>query len=252
YVLETKDKIKNALLEERLSEPYITSFCTSDKNDHFVKDHGLLSQWRGYGQNGYAIVFDTFTLSELLEQLHEKGKNGLDLYFEDVFYSSDSYSNFTIKFDRDLEIINNFYKDSFNENKDEETRGLDKIYSALVKCACLYKHWGFKEENEVRVIALPQLVDNSQFRAEIAAEELVIPEIPRKHFLRSGVLIPYINLFEDIPPTSGKRLPITRIIVGPTANAEGKKKRVRSVEILLDQYAIEGVSVTASDIPYIA
>lgn len=172
------------------------------------------------------------------------------MYFGKVIYSSDCNSIFTIKFDKEIEIIKNFYDDCFNGNKDEETRGLDKIYSSIVKCACLYKHWGFKEENEVRIIALPQLVDNDQFLAGIEIEEIVIPKIPRNHFLRAGILVPYINLFEDHPPISGKRLPITRIIVGPTANTEERKKRVRSVEILLDQYAIEGVTVTASDIPY--
>ncbi len=32
---------------------------------------------------------------------------------------------------------------------------LEPVYDHLVMCACRYKHWGFHEEKEVRVIAIP-------------------------------------------------------------------------------------------------
>ena len=48
---------------------YVTSFCTH-ANDPYAKEHGLLSQWRGYGgeDGGYCIVFDTAALIELLQR----------------------------------------------------------------------------------------------------------------------------------------------------------------------------------------
>ena len=54
-----------------LAEPYIVSFCTA--NSKREKDHGLLSQWRGYGkEGGYAIVFDTQKIQKLLLMEVEK------------------------------------------------------------------------------------------------------------------------------------------------------------------------------------
>jgi hypothetical protein len=47
-----------------MNEPYILSFCApvSEK----VRIHGLLSQWRAYGQDGgFAIVFETVKLEKL-------------------------------------------------------------------------------------------------------------------------------------------------------------------------------------------
>lgn len=43
----------------RFNEPHIVSFCSS--RDPRVREHGLLSQWRGYGSDGgCAIVFDSW------------------------------------------------------------------------------------------------------------------------------------------------------------------------------------------------
>ncbi len=44
--------------------PYVTSFSTpSNKYD---AAHGLLSQWREYGRDGYCLIFDTAALTQML------------------------------------------------------------------------------------------------------------------------------------------------------------------------------------------
>jgi hypothetical protein len=49
------------------AEPFICSFCSHANDQPYEKEHGLLSQWRGYGAGGgYCIVFDTVKLSKLL------------------------------------------------------------------------------------------------------------------------------------------------------------------------------------------
>jgi hypothetical protein len=50
-------------------DPYVVSFCTHSKDD-YATESGLLSQWRGYGAvgGGYAIVFDTKSLIDLLKK----------------------------------------------------------------------------------------------------------------------------------------------------------------------------------------
>lgn len=140
--------------KEPLAEPYITSFCTTKNKSKQVVEHGLLSQWRGYGRDGgYAIVFDTACFSQLLDEVGEKWGNGGYLFCGDVVYSTDSESKFLKEFEEDLRVISDFSLDCYRGVK--KPRNLEIIFSALMKCSCRYKHWGFKEENEVRVIAVP-------------------------------------------------------------------------------------------------
>ena len=59
------DKCKEA--EFRAQDHYVASFCTA--GDSWISQHGLLSQWRGYGlDGGYAIVFDSAGLKSLLTE----------------------------------------------------------------------------------------------------------------------------------------------------------------------------------------
>lgn len=253
FVKETLIAQENILFgnqngKKPLTEPYITSFCTTKDEDNRVKDHGLLSQWRGYGQEGgYAIVFDTIRLSNLLEQVDIKRENSWDLFLGDVVYSSDPDTKFLLEFETDLREIENFFLNHLKKIDDSENLG--KFYIALMKCACRYKHWGFKEENEVRIIAIPHPTENKEFCNHAKTNGVIFQELPRKHYLRSNTLIPYIDLFEDITSTKNP-LPINRIIVGPSANEQERRKRIRAVEILLNQYGIKA-GVSASEIPYI-
>lgn len=85
-------------------------------------------------------------------------------------------------------------------------------------CACRYKHWGFREENEVRVVVLPYPLHHEEFYEDMKVEEITVGEISRKHFFRAGALVPYIDLFDGVTSIPDKTLPIKRIIVGPTKN----------------------------------
>ena len=50
-------------------EPFIASFCSHAADQVYERDHGLLSQWRGYGgDGGVSIVFDTSGLGDLLKK----------------------------------------------------------------------------------------------------------------------------------------------------------------------------------------
>lgn len=71
YVSESPEQCLSEFLaafreaQEQTQDHYVTSFCTAC--DEWVPQNGLLSQWRGYGQDGgYAIVFDTKGLDSLL------------------------------------------------------------------------------------------------------------------------------------------------------------------------------------------
>ena len=97
----------------------------------------------------------------------------------------------------------------------------------------------------MRIVAIPL---SPEVRRMAQAEDRTLkPEKPKKHFVRRGLAVPYIDLFENISISSGKRLPITRIIVGPHPE---KDKRRKAVEILLQQHGIEA-PVSVSAIPYL-
>lgn len=68
-------------------EPFIVSFC--GHKDSYERENGLLSQWRGYGQDaGYALVFDTKKLADLVSadaEIHHYDSGNLG----DVIYDGD-------------------------------------------------------------------------------------------------------------------------------------------------------------------
>ena len=236
--------------EEPLAEPYIASFCALSKNDQ-VNKHGLLSQWRGYGRDGgYAIVFNTASLGKLLNESGKRWKNGGNLFGGDVIYSSDSDEKFSDEFKENLDVIIGFFQDVLKNNRD--SKHVEKIYMALMDCACRYKHWGFKEENEVRFIAMP---NNKEVCSFARSDGSIVVEMQRKHFLRSGTIVPFIDLFEHITSTVEKPLPnqlglpIKRVIIGPSVNDQEMRKKIRAVEILFDQNAMKA-DVSISEIPY--
>ena len=54
----------------------------------------MLSQWRGYGrEGGFAIVFETAKLSELMHEFGRKYENSGDLFSGRVVYSDETDRN---------------------------------------------------------------------------------------------------------------------------------------------------------------
>ncbi len=245
FIQKTQDANEKILINDALAEPYIASFCTTFGLEKGIYDqvakHGLLSQWRGYGhEGGYAIVFDTKQFYGLLKDVGEKMKNSMHAFFADVVYSSDPDSKFIEEFGEDLIVI----KDFFDAHLNGEEKNLDKIYFSLMYCACRYKHWGFREENEVRVVVLPYPLHHEKFDKDMKAEGITLGKISRKFYPRAGALVPYIDLFDGVTT-----LPIKRIIVGPTKDKQEENRRINTVNMLIKKHGIKA-DVTASDIPF--
>lgn len=236
--------LNSSTTSEPLAEPYITSFCTPYESDSRVGTHGLLSQWRGYGKDGgFALVFETAPLSQLLTEFAESYENSGELFAGNIVYSSDSNQAFSEEFAKDLTVMKTFLSVQLRNGEDDKSLG--EIYSAIMRCACRYKHWGFKEENEVRVIFIP---NNREVCEYARTEGITIREVPRKQFIRGGTNVPFVDLLEGIT-SSNRSLPIQRVIVGPCAEQE-RDRRVRAVEILLHEHHVKA-NVTASEIPYV-
>lgn len=227
--------------KQPLVEPYITSFCRADNTN--VEKHGLLSQWRGYGQSGgYAIVFDAPVLKNLIGEECKKWYYSF-LHGGDVVYSDASDEEIQQEIGCYLEKL----REGFTEFLKTCTRGpLENTFEPLLAAGCRYKHWGFKEEKEFRIVAIASSSETvEELKRQLCTS---LKEKPKRHFIRAGMAVPYLNLLEGITSLPTKPLPIKRIIVGPPRQEQ--EKRIRAVEILLKQLRIHA-DVSRSDIPYL-
>jgi len=222
-------------------EIYILSFC-GEHEDANINNNGLLSQWRGYGAGGgCAIVFDTKKIEDLLE-LEAKSFEYSTGHISDVIYS-DNDQKFKEELSDHLEIIAEDVTKIFdhrNINKQPERPQL-KSYTNFVNCITRYKHYGFKEENEVRVVALPTVINKQYLNFAKANGITPKPEKERKFRKINAIHIPYIDLFSSIEID----LPIEKIIIGPHRE---KESRASALRVMLRQ---KDIDVTCSEIPFV-
>jgi hypothetical protein len=240
-----QEKYKRALLkvlrDATLSlNAYVTSFCytkTQDAND------GLLSQWRGYGHDGgYAVVFDTEGLEDLLEQ---EEKNFL---YSFGHWGNVDYHDHGAAAHEEMLGWENDVKKIVAKIVGEQgslSKYAGDFFEPIICLATRHKHAGFREENEVRISVVTPTKD---FVEGARNQGATAPEKPIRFFPRNGVLVPYVSLFEQREKGKGKiKLPIQQIVVGPHPE---KFKRQKSVERLLAQYEIEA-KVIVSSIPFL-
>jgi len=222
-------------------EIYILSFCGQHNNPK-VNNNGLLSQWRGYGTGGgAALVFDTKKLEEILELEAKRFEYSAGLIAYLIY--SDDEQKLKEELSDELSIIADIIKQFFNHTNlsQEEEVDASKGYIPFVKCISRYKHYGFGEENEVRVVALPAVIDQELLKLANANGATLKPEKERKFRKKNGQHIPYIELFNSIDID----LPIEQIIVGPHKE---KETRAAALRVMLRKTNIE---ITCSDIPYV-
>ena len=243
-VADTADGLTKSIRHSTLNfnQPYILSFCGA--KDERIRANGLLSQWRGYGKDGgYAIVFDTQALQLLLESeannFHYQHIEWGDVHYYDEM-SDDSPLAEEIQ---EAEATLRASIVAFMKNKRPED--LEPTYGAVTTLSCLYKHWGFHEEREVRVIAIPP--EATVIEAARAAK-IHKQARPLKTLIRDGCPVPYLTLFASEASNANRQLvPIKRIIVGPHKE---KEQRKQAVELLLSSNGLRA-TVSTSEIPYV-
>lgn len=222
-------------------EIYILSFC-GEPESLDVKENGLLSQWRGYGAGGgCALVFDTEALESLLMQESKLFQYDAG-YLSNVVYDGDE-TRIDEELEEELNILTEGAKSIIRSLMldEEDPPALLESFRPFVSCITRFKHAGFREENEVRVVALPSILN--QRYVDMAKSKGVTPKPEKQRKFRdSGDRhIPYIELFETIE----NGLPIEKIIVGPHRNSEHRAAALRVKLRNTD------VAVHCSDIPYI-
>lgn len=219
----------------RSQDYYVTSFCTTD--EPLISQHGLLSQWRGYGvDGGYAVVFDAKGLEELLNTER-------DMYYEEAWFWGDvQYHMADLANVRDAQVREHVQLLTQAVRDYWTTGNIEKIYPAfnhinLLSVFC--KHRGFEEEKEVRIAVGEPSVELGQDPSNKSGK----PYRKAHKYTRNGMVVPCIHLFEE---QRLKTLPVRRIIVGPHPE---KSQRKRAVEILLREYGIDA-ETSISDIPF--
>jgi hypothetical protein len=176
--------------------------------------------------------------------LHEEGKKWdySGCFAGDVVYSSSTDAEMRDEFSEDIESIQKNLENAFRKL---DPTAMEDTYIKIVSCACRYKHWGFAEEAEFRIVVVPtpkRIVEIKKRKGKA-----ISPPKPVGYFSREGKTVPYLNLFEEITSSSVKQLPIKRVIVGPHPD---KEKRKITVEQLLGQNNIQA-DVSVSAIPYL-
>jgi len=231
--------------------------------DTFEQLHGRLSQWRGYARDGgYAIEFDTVLLEKLRAKEEAATKNGdvsgyAALSISTVCYFSDIASQLTLYRADDRkgtkekltqsykELLDQFIKDSLaDEISPNEAIKFEKN---LFTCAARTKHFGFHEENEIRLIAWAETDAYKKHLESLGRPKNSMPAFKAMQLRPNNV--PYIVLFAEEDFNELFTQAIKRIIVGPGSHQELRKIKV---EMMLQKFGYSSVEVLCSDIPCVS
>ena len=240
YAADMTESIRTTT--HRFNKPYFA--CFSAPASDRVRSDGLLSQWRAYGKDGgYCLVFD----SSRLEQIFKAEATSFwyqHAQWGDVHYhqSDDDLANAEPEIHEAEETLRRSIGKFIKNNAPGE---LESTFEPVSTLSCLFKHWGFHEEREVRIVAIPP---NQELVQEGRASGEVRPVRQPKTFVRGGTPVPYLDLFaREQNDNLDFRLPITRVIIGPHPQSQLRKK---SVEELLRAKEITA-EVVVSKIPYV-
>jgi hypothetical protein len=219
---------------------FVCSFCRAASKE--AEANGLLSQWRGYGADGgIAIEFEFAGLKAITDAENETYQYA-SISGCDVIYG-DSDAEFSEIGKPALEKFASGIPSLIEETLHEagisytfpgEKIGIKDLYTPYFSIAPRLKHPGFEEEREFRFI-FPVI------RGATPPDE----RRKRKGILfksRLNYLLPYIVVNEV-----GLNLPIRRVIVGPSMEAQ---RRVTSVQMFLREHDLKDVEVTLSAIPF--
>jgi hypothetical protein len=221
----------STVFDQKTTACYITSFCSHTDDQDYEREHGLLSQWRGYGgRGGYCLVLDTAALSSLFER-----ENGSYMYaytdLRQVHYSVEGALEarlFSELFDRSEVIA----KAAMNAKVDPL---VDDAVLSFVASATTLKHRGFYEEREIRLIA----VAGTQAAQDIMKNVAGYKAVPLKGPFttdRNGSSRKHITLFGS----DFASLPIQRVIVGPSRSQDqnvGVAREIVGTEVLVTKSA---------------
>ena len=213
---------------------YITCFCRPTTKEDF--HHGLLSQWRGYGQDGGYVI--QFSRKKLAAALAVSNPPAYEL--KDVCYAVDNdlktqllghKSAFISAFHKHLDQLAGPIDSTQTSWKSPLPQLLGGPLESLLDFLVYTKNQHFAEERESRMCAIQASVvpDATQY--------------PVDYFNRNGLLVPYITTPKAEIDLVGC---IDWVVVGPGPRIDA---RFKSVNQLVRNSGKE-ISVRVSHIPY--
>ena len=215
---------------DRAVDAYTTSFTTHAKDSDFERANGLVSQWARYAPDGFCFVFDTAAMGDLLGAEFDT-RDYTHLNLEPVRYATSGVP---------LREHFDFIEPAVRLAVDQFFKNFEKQEMATVeflRAATLLKLECFREEREVRIVAIPGAPG---YQAQSAIEHAdyvvkplpIIDPTPKRH----------VTMFRD----SGIKLPIKRVIVAPSehqaANAALARKFVGDDRVTLSQIPTAAVA----------
>jgi hypothetical protein len=217
-------------------DPFIVSFCYHSPNS-YERRNGLLSQWRAYGRSaGYALEFDSRAITDaFVAEMSNVAHSGA--HFSDVVYDGDD-EKFSAEFAALVEAIQQLYSDMLFNNG----CNLSRLFEPFIVGTTRYKHEGFREEAEIRLVVCPatkkdlaELESGDPKKWEAAKNKRIMERSYRSD------LRPYVRIL------SGRTLScLRRIIVGPHRNKELARDRLLTY-LRMKELNIE---VDISETPY--
>lgn len=216
------EKLIVALLELTVQElrsnemhnfPYVLSFTTE-------KDQ--LSQWRGYGKFGQGVSVGFEFDDSTWRVADDQGIHLGTVLYRCLYCEKKQNLLFQAIIDAQLKLLAKQRAEEWKRHLDEWA---DWLVNHLLRTFPYIKCPAFQEENEVRLAVAPE---------KMCWE--------RKFKVSNGILVPYIEIHEE-----NVRLPITRVVVGPSAKQE---LIVGGVRRLLDAHEYNKVPVERSAVPF--
>jgi Protein of unknown function (DUF2971) len=239
YDSEAKNVCRSVIRAiEQIAPLYITSFCMHRPGSE-EHEHGLLSQWRGYGRGGFAIEFDERELDKFTI-LENQQRSMQMIATRQVAYQNHGEA---AKLERFAGLGLAALGAAFREKTPRlaarpavaeilGSKDLVNFIAAFMETLPFLKTPRFQEEKEYRLVTAATRPGRTSGDSRTA-----IPLYFREG--AAGAIVPYIKLFE----TLDVRLPIKKLIVGPHRDQENQYNAAR---LLLDQQGID-VPVVRSD-----
>lgn len=219
-----------------LENIYVACFC---------EDGDLLSQWRGYANNGegYSIGFDSARIIfKIAENVDEKAPNMYVSSFLKVIYLEDEQKQI-IK--DTLKIYTDFMKENkINILDDMFKKFVTSFSECISRIICSFKHPAFIEENEWRILSFADKQSTSNVK-EKKDDINIINFRANKEFL-----IPYIKLKLDNVFKCPTAIPIFKIISGPSKSQNLKILSIKQFTHKLGYDYLNEDTIFPSSIPF--
>ena len=216
----------------------------------FCEKENLLSQWRGYGQSGsgFALGFQTDRLSEFVAEQRPdsnlRPEESVPVILRRVIYEQHTQENFVRSWIR--AIVKSLRFDRRAKTPTQTERPYTQLDMAVIRllyeCLVCFKHPGFHEEEEWRLIQQGRVGDQDVTKVDFRT--------------RSGRIVSYTPLtFRPTAnghPPKGRdpnALPIVAITYGPTLDPGGSERALRAF-LTSRGYDTDHILIRPSGIPF--